>query len=82
MSAGYVVLEGGTGTLTEFGIVWEYVAKGFIAPRPIFLPGDFWRPMVERLLANRPKHGKHLHFVYRAEEIVEIIADHRLRIAD
>src|SRR5689334_13127010 len=29
MSAGYVVLEGGTGTLSELGIVWEYVAKGF-----------------------------------------------------
>lgn len=74
ISAGYVVLEGGTGTLTEFGIVWEYVAKGFIAPRPIFLPGDFWRPMVERLLIARPKHGMHLHFVDRAEEIVEIAA--------
>ena len=76
MAAGYVVLEGGTGTLTEFGLVWEYVAKGFIKPRPIFLPGDFWRPMVERILIARPKHGKHLHFVDRPEQIVEIAAKH------
>ena len=36
MSAGYVFLEGGTGTLSELGLVWEYVAKGLIDPRPIF----------------------------------------------
>src|SRR6185436_15705257 len=45
MSAGYVFLEGGTGTLSELGLVWEYVAKGLIEPRPIFIVGDFWRPM-------------------------------------
>jgi len=33
MSAGYVVLEGGTGTLSEFSIVWEYVCKRMIEPR-------------------------------------------------
>ena len=74
MAAGYVVLEGGTGTLTEFGLVWEYVAKGFISARPIFLVGDFWRPMVERMLVARPKSGKHLHFVAHPDQIVGIAA--------
>lgn len=74
MSAGYVMLEGGTGTLSEFGIVWEFVAKGLIKPRPIFVVGDFWLPLVDRILSVRPKHGKHIHRVETPEEIVEIAA--------
>jgi len=74
MAAGYVVLEGGTGTLTEFGLVWEFVAKRFISARPIFLVGDFWRPIAERIIAARPKCGRHLHFVDRPDQIVEIAA--------
>jgi len=70
ISAGYVVLEGGTGTLRELAIVWEHVAKGLIAQRPIFLMGDFWRPMAECLIAVRPKSGKHVHLVNSPEEIV------------
>jgi len=72
MSAGYVVLDGGTGTLSEFGIVWEYVAKGLISPRPIFVVGDFWEPLIERILSHRPRHGRHLHRVRTADEIVAI----------
>ncbi len=72
MSAGYVILEGGTGTLSEFGIVWEYVAKKLIRPRPIFIVGDFWKPTVERVTAARPSHGKHVHCVNTPEEIIAI----------
>jgi uncharacterized protein (TIGR00725 family) len=74
MSSGYVVLEGGTGTLSEFGLVWEYISKRLISPRPIFVVGDFWRPIIERILANRPHHGQHLHLVTTAQEIVKIAA--------
>lgn len=72
MSAGYVILEGGTGTLSEFGIVWEYVAKKLIRPRPIFIVGDFWKPTVERVVSARPSHGKHVHCVNTPEEIIAI----------
>ena len=72
ISAGYVVLEGGTGTLSELAIVWEHVAKGLIAPRPIFFMGDFWRAMVDRLIAVRPKSGKYVHLVESPEEIVRL----------
>lgn len=70
MSVAYVVLEGGTGTLSEFAIVWEYVCKGLIEPRPIFVVGDFWRPLVERVLSVRPRHGAPLRLVESPEEIV------------
>lgn len=75
MSAGYVFLEGGTGTLSELAVVWEYVAKGLISPRPLFVVGDFWRPMIERVLSVRPKHGKHVYFVRMPEEIVALATE-------
>ncbi len=70
MSAAYVVLEGGTGTLSEFAIVWEYVCKGLIEPRPIFVVGDFWRPLIDRVLTVRPRHGEPLRLVHDPEEIL------------
>jgi hypothetical protein len=73
MSAAYIFLEGGTGTLSELGLTWEYVAKGLIKPRPIFIVGDFWRPMAQRLITARPKSGKHVHLVETASEIVAVL---------
>lgn len=74
LASGYVILEGGTGTLVEFGVVWEFVCKKLIAPRPIFVVGDFWKPLVDRLVAARPKSGTHVHCVHTAEQIVKILA--------
>jgi len=70
MSVAYVVLEGGTGTLSEFAVVWEYVCKGLIEPRPIFVVGDFWLPLIDRVLTVRPRHGEPLRLVRGPEEIL------------
>lgn len=75
MSAAYVILEGGTGTLSKFAIVWEYVSKGLISPRPIFIVGDFWRPVVEAIRPVRPKHCQHIHAVRSPEEILAALAE-------
>ncbi len=72
LGAGYVILPGGTGTLAELAIVWEYVAKKLIAPRPIFVVGDYWKSAVETVMAHRAKHGRCIHFVDSPEQIVEI----------
>jgi len=73
ISAGYVVLEGGTGTLTEFSIVWEFVCKKMMPTAPIFVVGDFWRPVIGCIRNVRPQHCRHVHEVSTAGEIVEIL---------
>lgn len=75
MSAGFVVLEGGTGTLSEFGIVWEYVCKGLMEPRPIFVVGEFWRPLIERIRSVRAKSCKNVYCVNDTEEVVRIAGE-------
>lgn len=76
MSAGYVVLPGGTGTLAELAIVWEFVAKKLIAPRPIICVGDFWKVTIDAVTAVRPKHAKHIYFVESAEEVMLVLNTH------
>ena len=49
LGAGYVALPGGTGTLVELSVVWEWVNKGFIEPRPLVLLGDYWLPVVNAI---------------------------------
>lgn len=73
MSAAYVILEGGTGTLSEFSIVWEYVCKGLITPRPIFVVGDFWLPVVDVIRRVRPQHCECVHAVDRPDQILSVL---------
>ncbi len=49
LGAGYVALPGGTGTLVELSVVWEWVNKGFIEPRPLVLLGDYWLPVANAI---------------------------------
>ena len=48
LGAGYVALPGGTGTLVELSVVWEWNNKQFFEkPRPVVLLGDYWHPVID-----------------------------------
>ena len=38
----YVAGKGGTGTLAEIALAWEYINKRIVSRRPLVLLGDFW----------------------------------------
>ncbi len=42
---GYVACKGGTGTLAEIAMAWEYVNKQIVPRRPLVLLGDFWQKL-------------------------------------
>ena len=44
---GYVVCQGGTGTLVELAVVWEMLNKSMMRAKPLALLGPFWLPVVE-----------------------------------
>ena len=75
LACAFIALPGGTGTLTEWAVAWEYVCKRLVRPKPIFLLGDFWKPAVEPVLALRPRDGEHLHFVDSPAQIVAVLRD-------
>lgn len=49
ISDGFIVLQGGTGTLLELATVLECINKGMMPPKPIVAIGDFWRGVVKNL---------------------------------
>ncbi|MEW6652812.1 MAG: LOG family protein [Bacteroidota bacterium] len=42
----YVVLQGGTGTLVELALVWEYMNKSMIDEKPFAAHGILWNEIV------------------------------------
>ena len=47
MGDGYVVLQGGTGTMLELATVWEFINKRMISPKPIATHSQMWREIVK-----------------------------------
>jgi len=70
IGCGYVVLPGGTGTLTELAYTWELINKGFLTGRVLVIMGDFWQPVVE-LVEGANQRSSHL--VQRANEPGELL---------
>jgi hypothetical protein len=47
LSDGYVAAKGGTGTLAELALAWEYINKRIVPRRPLVIVGDFWAMLPE-----------------------------------
>ena len=44
---GYLAGKGGTGTLAEIALAWEYVNKRIVPRRPVVLVGGYWKTLPE-----------------------------------
>ena len=54
ISDGYVIMRGGSGTLTELFFSWELEKNRSIPPRPIVLYGDQWPRIINFLAEELP----------------------------
>ncbi len=75
---GYVVLEGGTGTLLELACVWELMNKSVIKKKPIIVVGGFWDGVIETLKNELVFEGlenctRYVIRVNSAEECIEVL---------
>ena len=85
ISDGFVVLQGGTGTLLELAAILEHINKGLIVPNPIVAVGRFWKDLARNLssenildddaksLSKIPTCDGLITFVKNAEEAVSQI---------
>jgi len=74
-SSGFVALPGGTGTLVELAMVWEAKSKGFWkneTEKPIVCVGNFWKPLIDMMHAQRPKSREFVSLLQHPEELSEI----------
>jgi uncharacterized protein (TIGR00730 family) len=77
-SIGFVALRGGMGTVTEVSLVWNKLVTRVIAPRPLVLVGECWRPVVDawqKYLVVSEADISFLDFADGAGEAADIIAE-------
>lgn len=81
----YIVCKGGTGTISEFGMVWALAKLYYGCHKPVILFGDFWDPIIESFQENMIIDDKEMGVLYQAtekEEIYSILEQHELKIGN
>lgn len=74
---GYVILQGGTGTLLELSAVWELMNKEMLAVKPIVCHSSMWKEIVSVMNEQLRKENRLTDLVkcfHSVEDIVEYLA--------
>lgn len=74
-ASGYVVMDGATGTLAEWAVVWEHMRKKLVTPRPIVCAGTYWKPIADRIISTDPQAADHVHFAETADQVAAIMRE-------
>ncbi len=74
----YVVFNGGTGTISEFGMAWGLAKLYFGHHKPLILYGKFWKNIIQVFKDNmlmRPEELEFYKIVDNAEAVLQAILD-------
>jgi hypothetical protein len=80
----YVVCKGGTGTISEFGMVWALSKLYYGCHKPVILYGDFWDEFIENIQEHMYIDEIEVGVLYTAnspEEILNILQKHEKKIS-
>lgn len=72
----FVVCKGGTGTISEFGMVWAIAKLYYGRHKPVILFGDFWQPIIKTFQESMILDDKELGVLYYAstkEEVLNLV---------
>lgn len=82
----YVIFNGGTGTLSEFGMAWGLAYLYFGHHKPLILYGNFWHAIMESLVSNmliaqqRPESLQVYKIATTPEAVVEALLEHEAHL--
>ncbi|MBI2019223.1 LOG family protein [Candidatus Daviesbacteria bacterium] len=74
----YIVFNGGTGTISEFGMAWGLAKLYFGHHKPLILYGKFWEEIIEvfkKKMLLRPEELKVYKIVNSPLQVLDAIAD-------
>ncbi|MEP7103820.1 MAG: methyltransferase domain-containing protein [Candidatus Dojkabacteria bacterium] len=80
----FVVCKGGTGTISEFGLVWCLGKLYYGCHKPVILYGDFWDELIEAFQKTMYIDEVEMAVLHRAktpEELVELIKSFEVMFA-
>jgi uncharacterized protein (TIGR00725 family) len=69
---GFVVLQGGTGTLLEFAVVWEFCNKELLSVKPIACHSELWRQIILPMEAQIKREKRRTGLVHHFPTVQEI----------
>ncbi len=81
----YVVCKGGTGTVSEFGLVWCLAKLYYGCHKPVILYGDFWDDLIESFQKTMNIDETELAVLYQAttpEQLMDILQKHEILVKD
>ena len=73
MGDGYVILQGGTGTLLELAAVWELSNKGLMDHKPIACHSSMWKEIVSVMNKQMILEGRNDNIVKSFNNVAEIV---------
>lgn len=80
----FVVCQGGTGTVSEFGMVWALAKLYYGRHKPVILYGDFWPEIIEcmqgGLLLDDNELGV-LHYATTPDEVLSLVQLFEMEVA-
>lgn len=79
----FVVCKGGTGTISELGMVWCLAKLYYGCHKPVILYGDFWDELIESIQKAMIIDEVELGVLYQAnspEQVLSILSAHETKI--
>ncbi len=79
----YIIFKGGTGTVSEFGMVWCLAKLYYGAHKPVILYGKFWDNVIEGIQKNLAIDEIELSVLNQAnspEEVLDILVKHEEKL--
>lgn len=80
----FVFFNGGTGTISEFGMAWGLARLYFGHHKPLILYGKFWKKIMTAFRENmmiRPEELKVFKIVENADQVLDAIKEFEIEIA-
>lgn len=74
LADGFIILQGGTGTLLELAAVWEYSNKGLMYIKPIACHSSIWKKIISEMNQQMKLEERSTDLVKSFDTIEEIIA--------
>ncbi len=69
---GYVILQGGTGTLLEVAAVWEYMNKGLMEIKPVACHSSMWKKVVSEINVQMKYENRSTELIKTYDTVEEI----------
>jgi uncharacterized protein (TIGR00730 family) len=74
LGAAYVVLPGGSGTLAEFGVVWNLALLGALNGKPLVVVGNGWRRVLRTMIDELHAIETDLQFLHLVPDVASAVA--------